>query len=70
MFLKHSGYKVSSFALFKKGTLAFPEENVPVAVDAGTRAGIDSKQSRLRGHGRRKELTARGREKRENWDSG
>jgi hypothetical protein len=53
MFLKHSGYTVSSFALFKKGkgTLAFPDENVPVAVDADTRAGIDSKQSRLRGHG-------------------
>ncbi len=66
MFLKHSGYKVSSFSLSKKGTLAFPDENVPVAVDAGTRAGIDWKQSRLRGHGRRKELTARGRQKREN----
>ncbi len=70
MFLKHIEYKVSSFALFKKGTLALPDENVPVAVDADTRAGIDSKKSRLRGHGWRKELTARGRQKRENWDSG
>ncbi len=43
MFLKHSGYKVSSFALSKKGPLTFPEENVPVAVDAGTRAGINWK---------------------------
>jgi hypothetical protein len=51
MFLKHIEYKVSSFALFKKGTLALPDENVPVAVDADTRAGIDSKKSRLRGHG-------------------